>query len=336
MKGKPTLQTAGGSSRDVVLALLKRQPGEWVSGQVLAKRTAMTRTAVWKRIGVLRAAGYGIEALTRKGYRLQEIPDRLLASEIRDGLRTRTMGQGEIRHLETAASTNQTAKEMAGGGTAEGSLVVAEQQSRGRGRLDRGWFSPAAQGIYASLIIRPLLPPSEASRLVLLTAVAVAEALEKATGLKATIKWPNDILVGGRKIAGILTELAMEMDAVNYMVIGLGLNVNIGKADFPEAIRPAATSVLIETGNPFSRVLLLRRFLEAFEAHYRLLGQSGFEPILARWKSLTAMTGRQVAVQTVGGSYRGRVIGFDRDGFLILQDEKGAKMRLVSGDVQML
>ncbi|MDA8124360.1 MAG: biotin--[acetyl-CoA-carboxylase] ligase [Deltaproteobacteria bacterium] len=319
-----------------MLAFLKDRRGEWVSGQILAERTAMTRAAVWKRIGVLREAGYGIEAVTRKGYRLQEIPDRLLPSEISDGLKTRIMGRGEIRHLEEAASTNQTAKEMAISGAPEGSLVVAEAQSWGRGRLDRCWFSPAGQGIYASLIIRPPLPPSEASRLVLLTAVAVAEALRETTGLAATIKWPNDILVGGRKMAGILTELAMEMDAVNYMVIGLGLNVNIDEAAFPAEFRSAATSVLLETGVPFSRVLLLRRFLEAFENRYLLFRESGFAPILARWKTLTDMTGRQVTVQTVGGSYRGKVAGFDGDGFLILRDEKGGKLRLVSGDVQMV
>jgi len=323
-------------SRERLLALLKRHPGEWVSGQSLAESTAMTRAAVWKQVNALKEEGYEIEAVTRHGYRLQRIPDRLLIQEIRDGLGTRMMGRGEIRHLETTASTNQTAKAMAAAGAAEGSLVVAEHQSQGRGRLDRSWFSPAGQGLYASLILRPSLPPGKASSLVLVMAVAVAEALGEATGLKVTIKWPNDILVDGRKMAGILAELATQMDAVDYMVIGLGLNVNIDAEDFPAAIRPTATSVLIETGRPFSRVVLLRRILETFEARYLGFQTAGFAPILARWKSLADMTGRPVAVHTLGGSYRGTVAGFDDDGFLILRDEKGGTTRLVSGDVQML
>jgi BirA family biotin operon repressor/biotin-[acetyl-CoA-carboxylase] ligase len=338
MRDKTTgqTQTPPTPSRERLLELLKRQRGEWISGERLAEWTAMTRAAVWKQIAALKAEGYGIDALTRQGYRLQELPDKLLVPEIRDGLGTRTMGQGEIRHLETAASTNLTAKEMAAAGAAEGSLVVAEHQSRGRGRLDRSWFSPAGQGLYASLILRPLLPPGKASSLVLVMAVAVAEALRETTGLPVTIKWPNDILAGGRKMAGILAELATQMDAVDYMVIGLGLNVNIAAEDFPADIRTTATSVRRETGRPFSRVLLLRRILERFEALYLDFQTAGFAPILARWKSLADMLGRPVAVHTVGGSYRGTVAGFDDDGFLILRDEQGGERRLISGDVQML
>ncbi|MCL2669214.1 MAG: biotin--[acetyl-CoA-carboxylase] ligase, partial [Syntrophaceae bacterium] len=217
-----------------------------------------------------------------------------------------------------------------------GSLVVAEYQDQGRGRLERRWFSPAGAGLCLSLLLRPSLLPSESSRLVLLTAVAVAEALREVADINARIKWPNDLLVGGKKIAGILAELAMEMDAVDYMVIGLGINVNTDADGFPEEIRSTATSVLRETGRPFSRVLLLRRILEAFERWYGCFCELGFAPILAKWKSLTDMVGRPVAVHTAGGSYRGQVAGFDRDGFLILRDGQGKKKRLVSGDAQLL
>ena len=319
-----------------MLALLKGHRGEWVSGQILAERLDMTRAAIWKRIGALKEQGYGIDALPRKGYRLRDIPDRLLASEIRDGLKTRAIGQKDIHHFEQTDSTNKRAKEIAAVGAAEGTLVVAEEQTQGRGRLDRHWFSPAGQGIYASVVLRPALPPSEATRLVLLAAVAVAETLISATGLKATIKWPNDVLVAGKKIAGILTELAMEMDAVDYMIIGLGLNVNIRADELPEDIRGRATSILAETGNPFSRPLLLRHILESFENCYDQLMTSGFEPIMARWRDLADMLGRTVSVQTRSGHYRGLVIDFDHDGFMILQDDHGHEKRIISGDVTII
>jgi len=322
--------------RDIMLDLLKGQRGEWVSGQILAGRLDMTRAAIWKRIGLLKEQGYGIDASPRKGYRLRDIPDRLLASEIRDGLKTCVIGQRDIHHFERTDSTNKRAKEIAAAGAGEGALVVAEEQTRGRGRLDRHWFSPAGQGIYLSVVLRPALPPSEAARLVLLAAVAVAETLIDTAGLKATIKWPNDVLVGGKKIAGILTELAMEMDAVDYVIIGLGLNVNMPADQWPEDIRGRATSVLAETGQPFSRPLLLRHLLESFENGYEELTNAGFEPIMARWRDLADMLGRKVSVQARGGSYSGEVVDFDPDGFMILRDNNGRDRRILSGDVTIL
>jgi BirA family transcriptional regulator, biotin operon repressor / biotin---[acetyl-CoA-carboxylase] ligase len=327
---------ATASPREVLLSLLKAQGGDWVSGQLLAERTAMTRSAVWKQVEVLREEGYGIEALTHRGYRLLDIPDKLLPYEIRAGLGTRTLGRREIRYAETTASTNQTAKEMAAGGAPEGTLVVAEGQTRGRGRLERGWFSPPAGGLYASLILRPALPPVEAHHLVLLAAVAVAEALLGATGLKVSVKWPNDLMAGGRKIAGILTEAATQMDAVDYVVIGLGLNVNIPPERFPEELRPAATSLLAQTGRVTSRALLMRRILESLEASYDAFREGGFAPIRTRWMSLMDMEGARVSIRTMAGRYTGEVSDFDPDGFLILRDETGTERRFCSGDVTLL
>ena len=172
--------------------------------------------------------------------------------------------------------------------------------------------------------------------MVLLTAVAAAETLIETTGLAVTIKWPNDILVSGRKIGGILLEMAVEMDAVDYMVIGLGLNVNTPVEQFPDVIRDRATSILVETGKPFPRAVLLRRFLERLEDDYNAFRDAGFGPIITRWKGLTDMVGRQALVQTISGSYRGIVADFDQEGFLILRDEQGIEKRLFSGDVTIL
>ena len=324
------------AGRDILLDFLKGKPGEWISGQGLAEQMSMTRAGIWKKIGALREEGYGIDASPRKGYRLREVPDRLLASEIRDGLTTRVMGQGEIRRYEKTDSTNRRAKELAAGGAPEGTLVVAEEQEQGRGRLDRRWFSPGGENICLSLIVRPIVAPGEAQKMILLTAVAVAEVLNTLAGLPVTIKWPNDVLVGGRKIAGILAEMAMEMDAIDYMVIGLGLNVNTAAGAFPEEIRDRATSVLAETGRVFSRVLLLRKFLEAFEYYYDIFREAGFEPIMDRWRALTDMMGKRVEVQTIGGHFAGEVMGFDPDGFLILRDGAGGETRLLSGDVTII
>ncbi len=322
--------------KDILLNSLKQKQGKWVSGEYLAQRLSMTRSAIWKKIGNLKEEGYGIESLPRRGYRLLKIPDLMLAREIRDRLLTSVLGQGDMHRYVCTDSTNNRAKELAAAGAAEGALVIAEEQAQGRGRLDRPWFSAAGENICASLIIRPCLPPGVASRMVILTAVAAAEALIATTGLSATVKWPNDIMVGGRKIGGILLEMAVEMDVIDYMVIGLGMNVNSPGERFPEEIRAKTTSVFMETGSAFSRITLLCKFLEFFEQGYNAFRESGFEPIITRWKALTDMVGRQVTIGTINGCYKGVITDMDQNGFLILRDEQGSEMRLFSGDITIM
>ena len=322
--------------RNILLDVLKQNQGKWVSGQALAKRLLMTRSAVWKKIGILKDEGYGIESLPRRGYRLLNIPELMLVQEIRDGLHTAVFGKRDIHRYLSTDSTNSRAKKLATGGAAEGVMVIAEEQTQGRGRLDRPWFSSGGENICASLIVRPSLTPGAASGMVLLAAIAAAETLIEATGLKATVKWPNDILVAGRKIGGILLEMAVEMDAIDYMVIGLGINVNSAAERFPEDIRRRATSVLIETGKPFSRVLLLCTFLELLEQGYNAFRDSGFEPIITKWKTLTDMVGKQVSIRTINGSYKGVIEDMDRNGFLILRDSQGSDQRLFSGDIMIM
>lgn len=322
--------------QNILLDVLKQNQGKWVSGETLAGRLSMTRSAIWKKIGILKEEGYGIESVPRRGYRLLTIPDLLLAREIRDGLKTSVFGKRGIHRYVSTDSTNSRAKELAAGGAAEGVLVIAEEQAHGRGRLDRPWFSPGGKNIYVSLIMRPALPPTAASRMVLLAAVAAAEALITTTGLAACVKWPNDILVDGRKIVGILLEMAVEMDAIDYLVVGLGINVNSNAEQFPKEIRGKTTSVFTETGKPFSRVHLLCRFLELFEQGYDAVRESGFESIINRWKALTDMVGKQAAIRTIDGIYQGVITDMDHDGFLIIRDDQGSEMRLVSGDITVL
>jgi BirA family biotin operon repressor/biotin-[acetyl-CoA-carboxylase] ligase len=324
------------NTREILLRGLKQGRGAWVSGQFLSEGLAITRSAVWKQIRTLKEEGYEIAASPRKGYRLCGVPDLLLMQEIRDGLKTRVFGQTQACYVRQTDSTNLRAMEMAAQGAPEGTLVVAEQQTQGRGRRQRTWFSPPRQGIYASLILRPAIAPTEAPCMTLISAVAVADTLLALTPLEAKIKWPNDILVRGRKIAGILTEISTGMDAVDYMVVGLGLNVNVPAGDFPEEIHEYATSILAETGVPFSRLLLLRRYLEQFEYYYNIFCAEGFNPVLQRWRALTDMLGCRVRVDRIGTQCVGEVSDFDQEGFLILRDESGRSIRIFSGDVTFL
>lgn len=324
------------NTKERLLRYLKEEQGRYISGGKVSSRLAISRSAIWKQISRLKEEGYDIESSPRKGYALRSVPDSLLPGEIREGLNTRLMGQGPILHFQSTDNTNHQAKMLAYEGAPEGALVIAEEQSQGRGRRGRIWFSPAGQGLYATVLLRPPLPPSEAPKLTLLTAVATAEALERETGLPIRIKWPNDILVNGCKLAGILAEIGTEMDTVDFAVIGLGLNVNIPQASFPSDLRTPATSLFIETGRPFSRVRLLQSWLEALEETYTLFRRGNFADILSRWKILADIVGSRIAVDLPGRRYSGEVQEVDENGVLILREPGGTLQRIFSGDITLL
>lgn len=321
-------------TKDRLLTALKERKGHWVSGEVLSQHLAVSRSAVWKNIGKLRKAGYVIRAARKKGYCLLRIPDLLLPAEIRDGLKTRCFGQGEIAHFMEIGSTNTTAKQMAVQGATEGTVVVAEHQTHGRGRKHRGWFSPASGGIYCSLILRPRISPADSPRITFLSAVSAAEALCRVTPLHPTIKWPNDILIRGKKVAGILTEMASDMDSVSYGVVGIGINVNT--SDFPDIIADTATSVFRETQQPLSRTALVQAYLEEQEKWYGVLKRQGFEPVLERWRTMANIIGKPIRVEMIDKRIEGRVQMIDADGVLILGDKRGQTHRILSGDVFFL
>jgi BirA family biotin operon repressor/biotin-[acetyl-CoA-carboxylase] ligase len=319
--------------KDQLLQHLKERKGDWISGELLSNRMGVSRSAVWKQIARLKEEGYAIKSSPKKGYLFKKASDKLLPNEIREGLETNVLGRGEILYFEAINSTNIKARDLADGGAAEGTLVLSEAQIKGRGRKGRIWYSPPEGGIYISLILRPLISPAEAPKFTLLTAVATAEAVLSLTGLKIQIKWPNDILIGGKKLAGILTEMSTEMDAVNYIVVGLGLNVNTPA--FPAEIREIATSILIETGEPFPRVTLLQEYLKRFEAYYNLYKKTGFDPIIERWKELSNIIGKKVEVEVIGNRFIGEAVNIDGDGALILKDDQGGVHRIVSGDIAL-
>lgn len=323
------------TTKDTLLLHLKENRNTWVSGAWLSRELAVSRSAINKHIHQLKQMGYPIETSGKKGYLLAESPDLLLPNEIREGLDTRIFGTEEIVVYPETDSTNLRAKLLAAGGAPEGTIVIAEKQTRGRGRKGRSWFSPAGGGIYISLILRPSMPPSEAPRITLVTGVAAAEALLSLAPLDFKIKWPNDILVKGKKIAGILTEISTEMDGIDHIVVGIGINVNMPAESLDAEIRERATSLLIETGAPFSRVKLIQAFLKQFEVCYEILQSRGFEPVRNRWKELSDSLGRQVTVDMIGKTCAGEFIDIDAEGVLILKDEQGELHRIVSGDIRM-
>jgi len=324
------------NSKNRLLAILKAREDDWISGESLGHEMDMTRSAVWKHIHALREEGYLIESSRRRGYFLKDVPETLLQGEIQEGLNTEIIGKRGIFHHHLTDSTNIRAKSLADEGAEEGTVIIAEEQEQGRGRRGRRWFSPEGKGIYVSIILRPRLAPSESPKLTLMTAVAVADALISLTSLDIRIKWPNDIIVHGRKLAGILTEVSAEMDDVKYVIIGLGINVNIPNDLFPSDIGDTASSIILETGRKFPRIRILRAYLEWFEKYYALVRTSGFGPVLKRWKDLSDIIGRTVRIDLVHQSYTGEVLDVDENGVLVLEDSAGTLHRIFSGDVQIL
>jgi len=314
-----------------LLEILRVADG-FVSGEVLAARVHISRAGVWKRLRRLQALGYVISGEPRRGYRLMAAPDKLLPEEILHRLGTVRL-RGPIHHFETAVSTNDLAKALGAGGAPEGTLVVAEAQSAGRGRLGRDWLSPPGVGIYASLLLRPPLPPSELPQITLTTAVAVVRALVRTAGVAPGIKWPNDLMLGGKKLGGILTEMETESDQIRYLVVGLGLNVN--NLDFPPELEALATSLARELDRPLSRVPIVQAWIEEFEVLYQQFLDQGFPKILAEWREYTVTLGKRVIVRQGARQLKGLALEVAPDGALLLETAPGNVVRVTSGEIAL-
>ncbi len=320
--------------RTRILDLLRKDSNEYISGEEISRQLAVSRTAIWKHMRTLKQAGYEIEAHPRQGYRLKNVPDLLLPDEIRDMLTTKILGRGEIYYFSDIDSTNTTAKKQANLDCPEGSLVLSETQNSGRGRLSRGWFSPASKGIWLSVVLRPPFNPCDAPKCTLLAAVAVTKAIRRIAQIECGIKWPNDILYNGKKIVGILTEMSAEMDAINYIVIGMGINVNINKEEFPPELLEIATSLSIITGRHIPRLALLNAVLTELEEAYTAAIQRGFTEMLNEWRQLSITLGQQVNVMGGGKTFGGRAADIDSDGALLVETESGME-KVLAGDVSI-
>src|SRR5512136_760613 len=294
---------AATGSEEMVLSFLAEAADEFVSGEAISGKLGLSRAAVWKHVNALRGQGYGIEAAPARGYRLVSIPDRLGALEIGPLLNTHDLGQA-LHCCDEIPSTNDRARELADDGAVHGEVVVAESQTAGRGRRGRSWSSPAGRNLYLSVILRPSLPPQRAPELTLVASVAACEACRKA-GVEAGIKWPNDLLVGGRKVAGILTELSAEPDVVHWVVVGIGVNLNSAPEDLPAGLRDEATSLSTERGQPVPRALFAAALLSELEQWLDRHAAEGFAPIRVAWRERSVTLGREVRVDADGAEIAG-------------------------------
>lgn len=320
---------------DDVLSLLHENSGAYLSGQSIADGLGVTRAAVWKAIESLRADGYGIVSTPARGYRLESIPDLLGAREITLGLDTTLIGK-TVHALSEVNSTNTYASRIAAGDAPDGTVVVADYQSAGRGRLGRRWESPRGVNIYTSIILRPNFPPTEAPFTTLIASIALVAAVRELYNLPAEIKWPNDMLISGKKSAGILTEMSAEPDRVRHIVLGVGVDVNMPASGFPEEIRGISSSIMLELGHKANRAELMRRFLEELERCYFMLLAGKRSELLDEWRSLTGMLGRRVRVTTLTDTLEGVALDLDPSGFLLIKKDDGSVYTVTSGDVGIL
>ena len=317
---------------DKILQLLRDHSSGFLSGEEISRRLKVSRTAVWKRMKRLKTLGYEIEASTRSGYRLIQSPDLLTPSEIRPFLKTKWMGK-TIHHFHTLDSTNSKAYQLALDGAEEGEVVISESQEKGRGRLGRQWFSPPFLNLYLSVILRPKIPPHQASLITLMAAVATADAIQKFSGLLPLIKWPNDILLRDRKIAGLLNEIHSEMDRIHFVILGIGVNLNLDKRKFSKEFGAGATSLKIEMGQAISRKIFLQTLLQELEKWYTIFMKEGSALILEAWRDRAHIKGRRVKVTSFGKALTGVAVDIDSDGALILETMGGERERVVAGDI---
>jgi BirA family biotin operon repressor/biotin-[acetyl-CoA-carboxylase] ligase len=317
-----------------ILAALRAHP-DGVSGAYLAEQLVVSRAAVWARIEELRRVGFEIEAGPHFGYRLVEEPDALLADDLLSRLgRPRIIGR-DIQVFKQTTSTNDVAERLARDGVREGVVVFAESQTKGRGRLGRAWMSPARKGLWFSVLLRPNLKPQEATQLTVISATALRRAIKAATGFTPDIKWPNDLLFGGKKTAGILTELSAELDRVRHVVVGIGVDVNVDEAGFPPELRRVATSLSMVAGAKISRAGLAVEILRELDRDYARLGAGDFAQIADEWEAACVTMGRNVSVHAGERQFRGCAESLDEDGALLVRTEHGHLERVVGGDVTL-
>ncbi len=323
-----------GEHEEMILTFLADGGDEFTSGEALSDKLGLSRTAVWKYVESLRRMGYRIDAAPSRGYRLVEIPDRLTSLELSPLLSTHDIGR-TIHHELSLGSTNEHAYRLAQEGAFHGELVICEQQTQGKGRRGRAWVSPPRLNLYTSIVLRPELPPQRAPELTLLAAVAVAETIREA-GAHAEIKWPNDVHVNGRKIAGILTELSADTERIHFVILGIGVNLNAREQDFPDELRESATSLWLARGEKVPRALFTAALLSRLEYWLDEHAQRGFEPVRRTWRTLSSTIGQDVMVKMERRELRGTAEDIDDAGALLVRTPEGAVERVLAGDVEQL
>ena len=308
--------------------------GQPISGQQLADDYGLSRTAIWKHIKELEEEGFGIDTVKKKGYVLTSSPDSLQAAKIDQYLTTKRFGRN-IHYYVSCPTTQSIAHQLAQAGEPDGSIVICEEQTAGKGRLARAWTSTQGKGIWMSVIIRPEIPPTKAPQLTLVAAVAVTRAIEDIAQVRPEIKWPNDLLINGKKCTGILTELQADIDRVHSIILGIGVNVNQLPSDFPEEIQSIATSIQMVTGKPVDRAELVARILHHLENYTDLYVQHGFEPLKILWESYSCTLGKRIKATMIHQQIEGVALGITNEGILQVKTDDGEIHGIYSADIEI-
>ena len=304
-----------------------------ISGEAISNELGITRSAVWKQIKELRQMGYSISSSQKEGYRLTLSSSRLLPYEVHKKLHTQFIGKN-VRYLETTPSTNVIGKQICqdeGIEKLDGTVIIAEEQSGAVGRMGRAWISPGG-GIWITIVLKPCVPVDHIFMITMAGSIAVARAMRREFELGALIKWPNDILIGNKKVAGLLLELEAEADTVHYCLLGIGVNVNVPISHFTPELRKEITSVSAELGHDVDRAAFLARILKEFESHYLLIESGEYDTILREWKSLSCTLEKRVQIRTLRNSFEGEAVDIDEFGALIIRKDNGKLERVIAGD----
>lgn len=320
-------------AKSELLSRLLAANGDPVSGQEIADEFGLSRTAIWKYVKEFEAEGYEIGTVRKKGYYLVTVPDKVNAANVQQYLRTAKYGRN-ITYLERCASTQIIAHEAAQEDVEDGTVILSEEQTAGKGRMARPWDSKAGKGIWMSVIARPRLAPQQAPQMTLVAAVAVTRAIEEVTGLMPQIKWPNDLLLNGKKITGILTELQTEPDMIKAIILGIGINVNQNQADFPLELEEIASSLKIEKGEAIDRTYLIAKILGYLEEYTKLYETHGFSPIKLLWESYSNTAGKRIRAVMLNETIEGIARGISEDGMLELQLADGTIRGIYSADIE--
>jgi len=308
--------------------------GNPISGQQLADEFGLSRTAIWKHIKELESDGFMIETIKKKGYVLSSSPDSIQAAKVEQHLTTKRFGR-HIHYVEQCPSTQPIAHQLAQVNALDGTVVLTEEQTAGKGRMARPWTSSRGKGIWMSVIIRPEIPPMKAPQFTLIAAVAVTRAIEDIAEVRAEIKWPNDLLINGKKCTGILTELQADVDRVQAIILGIGVNVNQDLEDFPDEIQPIATSIKMVAGVHIDRAHLVARILHYLEIYTDMYVEHGFEPLKLLWESYSGTLGRRIKAVMINQQIEGIALGITNDGVLQVQTDDGTIHGIYSADIEI-
>jgi BirA family transcriptional regulator, biotin operon repressor / biotin---[acetyl-CoA-carboxylase] ligase len=320
------------STRSKIINLLSQNPNIYLSGQEISNLLEISRSAIWKHMKELEKDGYTIEAVRNKGYRILESPNKVSENTVQWGLHTEWLGK-TIIHKEKLTSTQHVAHQLASENAHHGTVVIADEQTAGKGRLSREWHSAKNKGIWMSIILRPSILPYLAPQLTLLTATVLADVLKKESNLDPKIKWPNDIILADKKVSGILTEMQAEQDQINYIVIGIGININHEQNDLPKDVQSKATSLKIETGKAWDITNLIQNIFVTFERAYSDYMSNGFSIVKKKWESYGYRLGEKTTIKTFQDVQEAIIVGIAEDGALLAKYRDDSIKKVYSGEI---